>query len=140
MDLNYGDAARGTVRIMAKKSSLFIRQFVIGLGFLSGLFTAIGIDPQDEILRVIGSSVQAVYPSPGLSSLFFLLPIMLLVASVIMAYLKGGAMGLLSVIVAYFAGVSVLASPALSLALLLAAIAIGYLATNRRLLKKVRPF
>ena len=37
---------------MAKKSRTYIWQFVIGLGFFSGLWTAIGIDPQAVILDV----------------------------------------------------------------------------------------
>lgn len=124
---------------MAKKSSLFIRQFVIGLGFLSGLFTAIGFDPQDEIIKAIGGSVTAIYPDPQVSYLFILLPTVLFVISVITAYLKGGILGLVSVVVAYFSGLSVLASLSLALVLLVIAAALGYLATNRRLVKKISP-
>lgn len=123
---------------MSRKSSLFIRQFVIGLGFLSGVFTAIGIDPQDEIINALGSSVHAVYPDPRVGFLLILLPTALLLFSVIAAYLRGGVMGLVAVLVAYFAGVSVLASVLLALALLLAAAALGYLATDRRLLRWIR--
>ncbi len=56
---------------MAKKSGLFIRQFVIGLGFLSGVFTAIRIAPQQEIIKVLGRAVGSVYPNPQVSYLFF---------------------------------------------------------------------
>ncbi|OPY35567.1 MAG: hypothetical protein A4E35_02393 [Methanoregula sp. PtaU1.Bin051] len=78
---------------MAKKSSLFIRESVIGLGFLSGCFTAIGIDPQDDAIRIIGESVQSVYPDPQVSYLFIMLPTILLLISLITAYLKGGMGG-----------------------------------------------
>jgi hypothetical protein len=124
---------------MAKKSSLFIRQFVIGLGFLSGLFTAIGFDPQDEIIKAVGGSVSAIYPDPQVSSLFFILPTVLLLISVITAYLKGGILGLVSVVVAYFSGLSVLTSVTLALVLLVVAAGLGYLATNRRLARRIRP-
>ncbi len=124
---------------MAKKSSLFIRQSVIGLGFLSGLFLAIGADPQDEIIRVIGSSVHTVYPDPQVSYLFYILPAVLLLVSVTAAYLKGGVLGLFSVFIAYFSGLSVLVSLPLALALVAIAVLFGYLATSRRL-KLVKPY
>jgi ABC-type multidrug transport system permease subunit len=122
---------------MAKKSGVFIRQFVVGVGFISGVFTAIGIDPQGEIIRVIGKAVGSVYPDPQVSYLFFILPTILLVISVVAAYLKGKALGLLSVIVAYGSGILILVSIVFSLVLLAFAVLLGYLATNRRLLKKV---
>ena len=37
---------------MGKKSGLFIRESVIGLGFLTGLWTAIGISPQTVLLSI----------------------------------------------------------------------------------------
>lgn len=123
---------------MAKKSSLFIRQSVIGLGFLSGLFTAIGIDPEEAVIGIIGSSVQAAWPDPQVSVLFLLLPTILLIISVVTAYLKGGILGLVSVLIAYFSGLSIPGSPVPALLLLAVAVALGYLATDRRVRKKVR--
>jgi hypothetical protein len=123
---------------MAKKSGLFIRQFVIGLGFLSGIFTAIGIDPQVILLRIIGNAVGSVYPDPQVSYMFFILPTVLLLVSLIAAFMKGKVMGLVSVIVAYCSGVLIFISAVLSITLLLLAVALGFLATNRRLLKKVK--
>ncbi len=49
---------------MAKKSRTYIWQFVIGLGFLSGLWTAIGIDPQAFFLNILGKAVETVYSDP----------------------------------------------------------------------------
>jgi predicted branched-subunit amino acid permease len=124
---------------MAKKSSLFIRQSVIGLGFLSGIFTAIGIDPQQVVISVIGTAVGSFYPDPEISALFIILPTILIIISLIAAYLRGRILGLVSVLVAYCAGILLLVSTVLALILLTGAIGIGYLATNRRLLKKVKP-
>jgi predicted branched-subunit amino acid permease len=123
---------------MTKKSGLFIRQFVIGLGFLSGIFTAIGIDPQVILLRIIGNAVGSVYPDPQVSYMFFILPTVLLLVSLIAAFMKGKVLGLVSVIVAYCSGVLIFISAVLSITLLLLAVALGFLATNRRLLKKVK--
>jgi predicted branched-subunit amino acid permease len=124
---------------MAKKSSVFIRQSVIGLGFLSGIFTAIGIDPQQVIISAVGNAVGSFYPDPEISYLFIILPTILIVISLVTAYLKGRILGLVSVLVAYCAGILILVSIVPALILLAGAILIGYLATNRKLLKKVNP-
>jgi hypothetical protein len=118
---------------MAKRSRTYIWQFTIGLGFLSGLWTAIGIDPQEVILNLLGTVTGGIYPDPTLRQLFILLPLILLVLSVWGAYKKGKALGLASVIIAYVAGLSILVALWTSIVLLLAAIVTGYLATGRRL-------
>ena len=107
---------------MAKKSRTYILQFVIGLDFFSGLWTVIGIDPQAVILNVLGNVVDTVYSDPAIRSLFLLLPTILLLLSILGAYTKGRLPGLISVIVAYLAGVAIL---------------IGYMAAGRRLTKKL---
>ena len=122
---------------MAKKSRTYIWQFVIGLGFLSGLWTAIGIDPQAVILDVLGNVVDTVYSDPAIRSLFLILPMILLLLSVLGAYTRGRFLGLISVIVAYLAGLFLLVSTATAVIFLGVAIIIGYLAPNRRLIKKI---
>jgi hypothetical protein len=122
---------------MAKKSRTYIWQFVIGLGFLSGLWTAIGIDPQAVILDVLGNVVDMVYSDPAIQSLFLILPMILLLMSVLGAYTRGRFPGLISVIVAYLAGLLFLVSTMTALVFLGIAIIIGYLAPNRSLIKKI---
>ena len=122
---------------MAKKSRVYIWQFVIGLGFLSGLWTAIGIDPQAVIVGILGTVVDTVYSDPAIRSLFLILPAILLIFSVYGAYTRGRLLGLISVLVAYIAGLSILVSTVTALAFLGIAIIIGYLAPNRRLIKRM---
>jgi predicted branched-subunit amino acid permease len=122
---------------MAKRSWAYIWQFVIGLGLLSGVWTAIGIDPEAVILNVLGYIVGDVYSDPGVRSLLLILPTILLVISIIGAYRRGRVLGLISVIVAYISGLFILVSIMISVILLIIAIITGYLATNRRLRKKL---
>jgi hypothetical protein len=108
---------------MAKKSRTYIWQFVIGLGFLSGLWTAIGIDPQAVIFGVLGNLVDTVYSDPAIRSLFLILPTILLFLSILGAYTRGRFLGLISTVTALvFFGVAII---------------IGYLAPDRRLIKKM---
>lgn len=124
---------------MGTRSSIFIRQFVIGLGFLSGIFTAIGIDPQQEVITIVGGAVASVYPDPEISALCMVLPTLLLIISLIAAYRKGKVLGLASVLVAYCAGIVILGSLGISLLLLTGGVVLGLVATNRRLLKNAMP-
>jgi len=122
---------------MAKRSRAYIWQFVIGLGFISGVWTAIGIDPEAVILNVVGDIIGKVYTDPGFRSLLIILPTVLLVVSVIGAYRRGRVLGLVSVIVAYISGLAILVSIMTSVLLLIVAVITGYLATNRRMRKKL---
>lgn len=117
---------------MAKRSRTYIWKFTIGLGFLSGLWTAIGIDPEEVILNLLGTVTGEIYPDPTLRQLFILLPLILLALSVLGAYKKGKVLGLASVLIGYMAGLSILIALWTSFLLLLAAIVTGSLATSRR--------
>lgn len=122
---------------MAKRSSAFIWQFVIGLGFLSGLWTAAGIDPGAIVLNVLGTIIDTIYSDPLVRSILLLLPTILLIVSILGAYKRGKVLGLGSVMVAYIAGLFILISIVISLVLLGTAVIVGYLATNRRLRRKL---
>ena len=122
---------------MAKKSRTYIWQFVIGLGFFSGLWTAIGIDPQAVIVDFLGDVVDTVYSDPAIRSLFLILPTILLLISILGAYKKGRIPGLISVIIAYIAGLFIFVSTVTALVILVVAVIIGYLAPKRSLVKKM---
>ena len=122
---------------MAKRSRAYIWQFVIGFGLLSGVWTAIGIDPEAVILNALGNVVGAVYSDAGVRSLLLVLPTILLAISIIGAYRRGRVLVLISVIVAYISGLFILVSIMISVILLIIAIITGYLATNRHLRKKL---
>ena len=118
------------VGTMRKKSKMFLWESVVGLGFLSGLWTAIGINPQSVIIGLIGQSASGIYPDPAIRALFLILPTIFLVISVISAYRRGKIPGLFSVIIAYTGGLLILVSPVLAMILLIAAVVIGILATR----------
>ena len=117
---------------MRKKSKVFLWESVIGLGFLSGVWTAIGISPQSLIIGLIGQSASSVYPDPAVKVLFIVLPTILLIISIISAYRRGKIPGLFSVILAYFSGLLLITATVFAILLLLCAVAIGILATRKR--------
>ncbi|MCX6691663.1 MAG: hypothetical protein NTW33_06315 [Methanoregula sp.] len=91
------------------------------------------------VFSAIGTAVASLYPDPEFSAILIILPTILIIISLVAAYLKGRILGLVSVLVAYCAGILILVSIVLALILLAGAIGIGYLATNRRLLKRSDP-
>ncbi|HSA37908.1 MAG TPA: hypothetical protein P5013_03335 [Methanoregula sp.] len=118
---------------MAGRSRKYIWQFTIGLGFLSGLWTAIGNDPGDVVLNLLGKVTGDIYPDPAVRQATLILPTVLLLISVRGAYRRGKVPGLGSVLIGYMAGLALLVSLPASLVLLLAAIMTGYLATSRHM-------
>jgi membrane-bound ClpP family serine protease len=122
---------------MAKKSQTYIWQFVIGLGFLSGFWTSVGIDPQAVFLNTLGNVVYTFYSDPMVRSIFLILPTILIIISILSAYKKGRFLGIISVSMAYIAGLVILVSTITALVLLTIAIITGYLAPKRGLVKKL---
>jgi len=118
---------------MAKKVHRFIWQFVIGFGFLSGVWTAIGINPENVLIAALGTAVTAQYSDPALRTFFLLLPALILIVSVIGAYINGRIPGLVAVLLAYVAGLVILSHLLAGFIVLGAAVAVAvYSARLRR--------
>lgn len=117
---------------MAKKFRRFLWQFVIGFGFLSGLWTAIGINPENVIIAALGSVVTTQVSDPVIRAFIVLLPTLILIVSVIGAYRHGKILGLIAVLVAYVAGLVILSAVLVGLAVLSVAVLIGYYSTGSR--------
>ncbi|MEN6443961.1 MAG: hypothetical protein WC391_08050 [Methanoregula sp.] len=120
-----------------KRSRRYIWKVVIGFGFLSGLWTAIGIDPEDILLSALENTADAVYPSPTLRYLFLLLPTLLLIVSIFSAYKEGKLLGLVSVVVAYISGLFIIARTEIAVILLCGAVLLGFLSTNPRMRRRI---
>ncbi len=115
---------------MAKKFRRFLWQFVIGFGFLSGLWTAIGINPENVIIAALGSAVTAQVSDPAIRAFIVFLPTLILIVSVIGAYRHGRVPGLVAVLVAYVAGLVILSAVLVGLAVLCVAVLIGFYSTG----------
>ena len=117
---------------MAKKVHRFVVQFVIGFGFLSGLWTAIGLNPENILITALGSAVTTQYSDPAVRTFFLLLPTIILVISVIGAYMNGRIPGLVAVLLAYVAGLAILSHLVAGLLILCAALVVAYYSARSR--------
>lgn len=116
---------------MAKRTAVFLREFVILFGFLNGVWLAVGVNPGKELLDVVKGSVEGLLSGTLIEFLFVFLPLVLLVATLWLIYKKGGWVGFLAVGCAFLGGAEVLASPRTSLVLLAGGLVLGVVATKR---------
>lgn len=116
---------------MARRTSAFLREFVVLFGFLNGVWLAVGVNPGAKLLEVLAGILLNLTGREGtLQLVLTLLPVILTVVTLFLILRKGGFVGLLAVIVALVGGMQILADPTVSLVLLLAAMGLGYFATK----------
>lgn len=88
---------------MSKRNTgeFFVQEFVIGLGFFSGLWIYAGVDPTAEIVKSLSLIV------PEMSGLLWFLVVAFTIISIWGAYSMGGKLGLLAVFLAFLGGILV---------------------------------
>jgi hypothetical protein len=110
------------------KLQYFVRVFVFGLGFMSGFWIAIGVDPEAAITNAFSEAANSVLPGSGI--FIWLMPVISSVISVGGAYALGGGLGLIAVAIAFAGGAVLLANPLVSLIIMGVAIILGLIASN----------
>ena len=115
---------------MDKKAEYFVNESVIGLGFSSGLWIAVGIDPQAEIFRAFATIIKTLNPNSGFGLPFFIIPIIILICLVIGVYFMGGILGLVAVVSGLVGGLLILVSPWISIILLFLGMGLGIIAVE----------
>jgi len=111
----------------------FLREYVILLGFLSGLSMAIGFDIQESIWKGAGAALEATLGVAGIGTLFVVLPTLLLAYSVWQAYRRGGVVGLGAVMCGFLGGLLIVTLPWHAAALLGMAMLLSVVAVEKRI-------
>ncbi|MFA5862292.1 MAG: hypothetical protein WDA16_11420, partial [Candidatus Thermoplasmatota archaeon] len=75
---------------MARRTAVFLREFVILFGFLNGVWLAIGVNPGRELLDVLKAIVEGLLSGTVIEFLFVFAPLLLLVGMLWLIYRKGG--------------------------------------------------
>lgn len=96
---------------------VFVQEFVIGLGFLSGLWIHAGVDPTAEIVKSLSAVV------PEWSWLLWLLVVVGTIVSIVAAYRIGRVFGLITVFLAFIGGL--LIGSSVGIFLLIMAVILG---------------
>lgn len=115
---------------MARRTGVFLKEFVILFGFLNGLWLALGVNPGAELLDVLVGILASLISGAPIRTLAALLPLLLLVVMLYLILKRGGWLGFLAVALAFIAGLSLLGAPTTSFFLLVGALALGWVATR----------
>ena len=101
----------------------FVQEFVIGFGFFSGLWINVGINPETEILNIFSDLMITLNVGSGFNLIFWLLPIMLILSSLVGSFFIGGWPGIIAVGLGFLAGL--LFTNVIGVVLLIIAIILG---------------
>jgi len=85
-------------------ADFFVKEFVVGLGWVSGLFLRIGIDPEVAIFEALRDVMEMLVPETGFTWIFWVTPTLLTSIAWIGAYITGGSLGVIAVIIALIGG------------------------------------
>lgn len=115
---------------VAQSGQSFVNVFVLGFGFLEGLWIAVGTNPEAEIIGAVRTVVETLNPGSEIGFLFFLIPIIALIGTLVTIWFTGGPLGLGAVAVAFIAGLTIISFGVLGALLLIAAVVMGIFATS----------
>ncbi len=104
----------------------FVNEFVLGFGFLSGLWIYVGINPEAEVMKVLQIIIQQISPNPYYSFLFWLIPTLSTLLAIAGAYVFGGGLGVIAVALAFLGGIFINLN--LGIILLILGILLGFIA------------
>ena len=112
----------------AQAGQVTLREIIIGFGFLEGLWLAVGINPEAEILKAFTEVLVDLGTGAGYVFLLKILPILIFIGTLALIYSLGGKLGLIAVGCAFLGGLLILVTPILSVILIIVALVIGSIA------------
>jgi hypothetical protein len=112
------------------KSEVFFREFIVGLGFISGFWIALGVNPEAIIFESLRTVMETLNPDSGFSFMFTLFPLLLTIGSVVGAYAMGGKIGMIAIGIAFVGGLLLISAPLFSVILMVIAMMIGSVAVE----------
>lgn len=118
---------------MARRAGVFLKESVILLGFLNGVWVAVGVNPAEQLLATLVNVIERMDPGRGVDALVALLPFLLLALMLWLihrVWKRGRWMGMAAVALGFLSGMQIVGDPLSSLVLLGAAVLLGYAATR----------
>jgi hypothetical protein len=96
------------------------KKFIVGFGFLNGLWFAIGIDPQAALFKALVPAIALI--SPELAKWFIIIPTILTVLTFVYVLYRGKLLGALAVGMGFVGGFLISTSPVFGLIALAAGV------------------
>ena len=114
----------------AQVQEVTLRELITGFGFIEGLWLAVGINPEAEILKAFTGLLIDLKAGAGYIFLLNILPIIAFIGTLFLIYYLGGKLGLAAVACAFLGGLLILITPILSVILIIVGLGIGSIAEN----------
>lgn len=117
---------------MSTKGERYVKEYVVGFGFLSGIFLAVGVDPKGEIFKNL-SNLLAQYNqdlAAWYTIIFGIISFLILILTILYAYGAGGLIGIAAIIFAFVGGLIIMGVPIVGVILLIIGILLGRIAPN----------
>lgn len=115
----------GEGKEMTDFGQLTLKEIIYTAGWLEGIWIAFGVNPDKILFDSLAKVVVSLGAGPGSVLLLKLLPLLLLVLSVVIAYHLGGKLGLIAIGVAFIGGLLVNVAPIVCVLLLFMGLALG---------------
>jgi len=111
---------------MGKK---FVKEFVVGFGFLGGIFLSIGIDPEGQMIKNVVYLFFEDDPAflARSAAIFNIFSILLLMVTLFTAYKLGRNIGLLAIFFAFIGGFLIFSYYIVGVVLLAIGLMLGYI-------------
>lgn len=113
---------------MKRRVGRFLEEFVVILGYGTGLFMAVGFNPQEEVLQGAEVFIETILPDPLIRFGIGLFLLLLLLLSVRKTFVTGGPAGIFAIAMGFLAGLSTPITPLAGLGMLALALITGYIA------------
>jgi hypothetical protein len=113
---------------MKRRVARFLEEFIVIFGYGTGLFMAVGFNPQEGILNGAEVFIKTMLPDPLIRFGVSLLLLLLLIMSVRKAFDTGGPAGIFAIAMGLLAGLSTPLTPIVGLGMLALALFTGYIA------------
>jgi hypothetical protein len=108
----------------------YFKEFIVGVGFVTGLLYAIRIDPIGIMFNASMQTATMINPNADLTSfkLLAIVPTLVTIGSLIIAYIMGGVIGLFGVFLGFVSGLMLIHNSYLSIILLIAGMVAAHFA------------
>ena len=113
---------------MKRRVARFLEEFVVIFGYGTGLFVAVGFNPQEGVLQGAEVFIETILPDPLVRFGVALFLLLLLVVSVRKVFTTGGPAGIFAIAMGLLAGISTPLTPLAGLGMLALALITGYIA------------
>lgn len=113
---------------MNKNRFTIIRELIVLFGFLNGIWTAMGINPQAEIFKYLNMIINL----QNYSYMFTYLPIIITIFFIAYIFIVGRLLRIAAVSCGYAAGLLILVNPIFSIVFLFLGFALGFFASKKK--------